>query len=120
MVKLRVIKGKDLKGMKLCKVIDSDNTGCNKYRYKMGVNKDSRDLNVTDQFGSGLYFVNLKDAKSYKGFGPNLAIIEVDDDEDVVEIVEKADTKDEIISYRARKIKVTKIIKNFKQRDLKS
>lgn len=119
MVTIRTIKGKDLKGKKLAKVIARDNTGCNKFKYKIGLNTDIRTLNINDQFGSGLYFVEAKDAKVYKAHGTNLAFIEVDDDEKIVEIREVDEDNIEHISYRAHQITITKIVNNFKVKDIR-
>lgn len=117
MVELKIIKGKDLKGKKLAKVIDSKNTGCDNYKYKIGMNVDTKELNLIHQFGSGLYFVELKDAINYKTFGSNLAILELNDDEDVVEIREKNENGKISVSYRTHSFTITKIINNFKKKD---
>ncbi|MCQ2748691.1 MAG: hypothetical protein MJ246_01380 [Clostridia bacterium] len=117
MVELRLIKGKDLKEKRLAKVIGFDNTACDNFKYKLGRNVDRKELDVSYQYGAGLYFVDLKDAMRYKTFGSNLAILELDDDEDVVEIREKNENGKISISYRSHSFNITKIISDFKKKD---
>lgn len=117
MVELRLIKGKDLKEKRLAKVIAEDNTACENFKYKVGKNVDTKEFNLTYQFGSGLYFVELKEAMHYKTFGSNLAILEVNDDEDVVEIREKNEKGKVTVTYRTHSFTITKIINNFKKKD---
>ena len=77
-----VIKGKDLKGYILCKVL-SENMVMRGFQYKMGMNEDVNQLDVKGSCKKGLHFCIVKDACRYLGYGTRLALVSIPDGEDV-------------------------------------
>lgn len=75
-----IIKGKDLKGELLCKVISEDMV-MKGFQYKMGMNEDVNPLAMICSCQPGLHFCLVKDIYNYLDFGTNLAIVEIPDDE---------------------------------------
>ena len=77
-----LIKGKDLKGYILCKVLSEDMV-MQGFQYKMGLNEDVKPLATEGSCEAGLHFCLIKDVYRYLCFGSKLALISIPDDEDV-------------------------------------
>ena len=77
-----IIKGKDLKGEILCKVISEDMV-MQGFQYKMGMNEDVKPLATTGSCKAGLHFCLMEDIHKYLPYGNKLALINVPDDEDI-------------------------------------
>lgn len=77
-----VIKGKDLKGYILCKIL-SDSLVMRGFQYRMGMNEDVNQLAVNESHGTGLHFCLAKDICNYIYYGNKLAIISIPEEEDV-------------------------------------
>ena len=77
-----VIKGEDLKGHILCKIISRDMV-MNGFQYKMGMNTDVKQLAVKGSCKAGLHFCLIKDICNYLHYGSDLALVGIPDDEDV-------------------------------------
>ncbi len=77
-----LIKGKDLKGEILCKVISEDMI-MQGFQYKMGMNEDVKPLATRGSCKAGLHFCLIKDVYWYLGYGSKLALISIPDDDDV-------------------------------------
>ena len=77
-----IIKGKELKGYTLCKILSED-LCMRGFQYKMGMNVDVNPLAVRGSCKAGLYFCLIKDICDYLDYGTNLAIVKVPDDEKV-------------------------------------
>lgn len=77
-----VIKGKDLKGYTLCKIL-SENMNIRGFQYKTGINVDVNPLALKGSCEAGLYFCFIEDICNYLAYGTKLAIVKVPEDEDV-------------------------------------
>ncbi len=77
-----LIKGKDLKGYILCKILTEDMV-MRGFQYKMGLNEDVNPLATTGSCEAGLHFCLIKDVYWYLYYGSRLALISIPDDEDV-------------------------------------
>jgi len=77
-----VIKGKDLEGYSLCKIISED-MNMRGYQYRIGINLDINPLARKGSCKEGLHFCLAKDACMYLSYGTRLALVGVPDDEDV-------------------------------------
>lgn len=77
-----IIKGKDLKGEILCKVISEDMV-MRGYRYEMGMNVDVKSMDTKGSCKAGLHFCLVEDIHRYFPYGSKLALINIPDDEDV-------------------------------------
>lgn len=75
-----LIKGKDLKGEILCKVISEDMI-MQGFQYKMGMNEDVKPLATRGSCKAGLHFCLIKDVYWYLGYGSKLALISIPDDD---------------------------------------
>ena len=95
-----LIKGKDLKGYILCKILTEDMV-MRGFQYKMGMNKDVKPLATTGSCEAGLHFCLIKDVYRYLGYGSKLALISIPDDEDVYVDIGK---------FRTHKIGIKKIM----------
>lgn len=77
-----IIKGRELKGYTLCKILSEDM--CMKgFQYKIGKNVDVKRLAVKGSCKAGLYFCLIKDICEYLDYGTKLAVVKVADNEDV-------------------------------------
>lgn len=77
-----VIKGKDLKGCILCKILSEDML-MQGFQYKMGMNEDIKPLAMSGSCGAGLHFCLVKDVGRYLDYGNKLAVVSIPDEEDV-------------------------------------
>ena len=77
-----LIKGKDLKGYTLCKILAEDMV-MQGFQYKMGMNEDVKPLATAGNCKAGLYFCFIKDVYGYLRYGNKLALIGIPDEEDV-------------------------------------
>lgn len=96
-----IIKGKDLKGEILCKVISED-MAMHGFQYKMGMNTDVKPLATTGSCKAGLHFCLVEDVYRYLNYGSKLALVSIPDDEDVY----VDDNK-----FRTHKLEIKKIMK---------
>lgn len=78
----KVIKGKDLKGLPLCKILSED-MAMQDFQYRIGMNEDINPLALRGSFGEGLSFSTAEHVCGYLNFGTKLAVVTVPDDEDV-------------------------------------
>lgn len=80
-----VIKGKDLQGSILCKVLPKDMIARlgHEYKYKIGVNEDIFPLDTEKEDGNGLHFFYLSSLANHLRNGDLLAFVSIPDDEDV-------------------------------------
>ena len=77
-----VIKGKNLKGKILCKILSED-MKMRGFQYKIGLNEDVKPLSLTGNCETGLHFCFIKDIWHFLYFGSELAIVSVPDEEDI-------------------------------------
>lgn len=77
-----VIKGKELKGCKLCKVL-SEKMKMKGFQYQIGLNEDINPLETQGTCETGLHFILLENVLDFLNFGTKLAIINVSDNEDI-------------------------------------
>ncbi len=77
-----MIKGSDLNGCVLCKII-SDDMCMRDFQYKIGMNEDKNPLATEGSCQAGLHFSLVQDILGYLNYGTGLAIVGVPDDEDV-------------------------------------
>ncbi len=73
-----VLKGKDLRGITLCKIL-SQNMVMKGFRYQIGINEEGNDSSGK----KGLHFSAVEDIGCYLDYGEKLAVITVPDSEDV-------------------------------------
>ena len=95
-----IIKGKDLKGEILCKVISEDMV-MRGFQYKMGMNEDVKPLAISGSCEAGLHFCLIKDVYRYLSYGSKLALVSIPDDEDVYVDIGK---------FRTHKLGIKKIM----------
>ena len=77
-----IIKGKDLKGYTLCKILSAD-MNMKGFQYKTGMNEDINPLVRAGSCEVGLYFCLVQDACKYLDYGTVLATVRIPDDEEV-------------------------------------
>ncbi|MCM1219844.1 MAG: ankyrin repeat domain-containing protein [Lachnospiraceae bacterium] len=77
-----IIKGKDLKGHILCKILSEDLV-MRDFQYKMGMNEDVNQLARKGSCGAGLHFCLVNDIYNYFDYGTKLAVVSVPDEEAV-------------------------------------
>ena len=77
-----LVKGKDLKGYILCKILTEDMV-MRGFQYKIGLNEDVKPLAMKGNCKAGLHFCFIKDVPWYLGYRSKLALISIPDDEDV-------------------------------------
>lgn len=98
-----IIKGKDLKGSIICKILPEDmlvrESYVHTHQYKVGMNMDI--FFVKENCEAGMYFYLMEDICNHLDQGTKLAIIEVPDDEDVY--VDNG-------KFRAHRIRITEIM----------
>lgn len=80
---IKKLKGKDLKGKVLVKILSEDLI-MRGFQYTLGKNVDINTLSGADDCAKGLHFCETKDVINYLDCGTKLAIVHVDDKEDVV------------------------------------
>lgn len=77
-----IIKGSDLKGYTLCKVLSED-MRMRGFQYQIGMNEDVNPLARWGYYKTGLHFTSLQNVMEFICNGTQLAIVKVPDDEDV-------------------------------------
>ena len=77
-----IIKGKDLKGRVLCKVLSED-MNMRGFQYKIGLNEDINPLELEGSCKAGLHFIEINKIITFLDFGTKLAIVKIPDEEDV-------------------------------------
>lgn len=77
-----VIKGKDLKGHLLCKILSEDMV-MRGFQYKLGMNEDENSLSLHGRCEPGLYFCLIQDVCNFLGYGTQIAMVSIPDDENV-------------------------------------
>ncbi len=80
-----------------------------KYRYKNGINIDTKRFNPTGRCSSGgLYFSDSKNISIFLGYGPNVSEVEIPDNANVYVETGK---------FKANKIKLVKIMHVFENKE---
>lgn len=77
-----MIKGKDLRGYTLCKVLSED-MNMRGFQYKIGMNTDITPFAMEESCRAGLHFCLVQDVCKYLGYGTKLAVVGIPDEEDV-------------------------------------
>lgn len=95
-----IIKGKDLEGYTLCKILSEDMTMQN-FQYKLGMNEDINPLAMEGSCMEGLYFCPIQDICRFLYYGTKLALVRIPDDEDVYV---------DIWKFRTHRLEVKKIM----------
>ena len=104
MLKGRNLKGKDLKDKTLLKFLKTPTMSDRGFEYQIGKNTDKLPLNPTGQCQpGGLFFTDMENMYRYMSYGAWIAMIELNDEEDVYQ--EPCGTK-----YKAHTIIITSII----------
>lgn len=85
------IKGKDLKGHLLCKILSED-MFIKTFQYHMGENVDIYPLVIKDRCEAGIQFTDEKNVISFLSFCTKLAVIEVPESADVYVDYERYET----------------------------
>lgn len=78
-----IIKGKELKSHKLCKILNEDMSSFLGVQYHMGLNTDVNDLSLSKEKNEGLYFSLLEDGLRYLEYGNTLVMLTIPENEDV-------------------------------------
>lgn len=95
-----VIKGKDLKGYTLYKILSGDMEMCG-IQYKLGLNEDTGLHGIDWANGSGLSFCLARDICCFLPCGEILALVSIPEKEDVYvhrKVIEKTVWMDEILN----------------------
>lgn len=95
-----IIKGRDLKGYTLCKVLSEDMRMRN-FQYQLGMNEDVKPFAKNGRCKEGLYFITMGEILKYLHHGTKLAIISIPANEDVYVDDEK---------FRTHRLTVKKIM----------
>lgn len=77
-----LIKGEELKDEILCKIM-SENMVMKGFQYKIGMNEDTKPLAVKGRCKTGLHFCCINHILNYLGYGINLVVVRVSDEENV-------------------------------------
>ncbi len=77
-----MIRGKDLRGYALCKIISED-MKMRGFQYKMGMNEDTAPPAAEGSGKAGLYFCLAEDICKFLGYGTVLATVRIPDEEEV-------------------------------------
>ena len=104
MLKDRNLKGKDLKDKTLLKFLKTPTMSDKGFKNQIGKNTDTKPFNPTGQCQpGGLFFTDMKHMYRYMSYGAWIAMIELEDEEEVYQ--EPCETK-----YKAHAIIITNII----------